>query len=177
MKWKRLTRKIKYKNPWIAVQEDGIIFPSGKKGIYGTVVMADTVAVLAMKKNQIFLVKQFRYTVHKNSWELPSGHIERGETPLAAAKRELQEEAGLKAKKWKSLGFVHPALGILNTKRYIFIAEDLSKVATAHEETEGKMTIYSVSLQKVKKMIYRNVLFDDYTIAALYKSNILKPKI
>ncbi len=172
MGWKLLKIRIAYKNPWIRVEENRIVFPNGKKGLYGVVSMADTVAVLAKEGQSIYLVRQYRYTTKKYSWELPSGHINKGETPLKAAKRELREEAGLEAKQWTSLGFVHPALGVMNSKRHIFLAQKLSKTEASHEGSEKGMIVKKVALQDVKNMVRRNVIFDDYTIAALYKLNL-----
>jgi hypothetical protein len=81
----------------------------------------------------------------------------------------LQEEAGLKARKWKRLGFVHPALGVMNTKRYIFLAEQLAMAPCAREDAEAGMQVKKFSLAQISKMIAHNEIFDDYLIAALYK--------
>ncbi|TSC72167.1 MAG: hypothetical protein G01um101438_670 [Parcubacteria group bacterium Gr01-1014_38] len=170
--WRTKSQRTVYQNPWITVREDAIVFPNGKEGIYGVVSMPDTVAVIARRGETICLVRQHRYTVGKDSWELPSGHIQSGEIPLDAAKRELREEAGLTAARWEDLGFTHPALGILNSRRHIFLAEDVQEVATGHEDSEHDMLVRWFSVLEINSMVRENKLFDDYLLAALYKLNI-----
>jgi len=171
--WQTKHQRIVYQNPWISVREDAIVFPNGREGIYGVVSMPDTVAVVARRGKNICLVRQYRYTVQKDSWELPSGHIQPGEVPVDAAKRELQEEAGLTASRWENLGFVHPALGILNSRRYIFLAEDVRETATTgQEDSERGMLVCWFSVPEINSLIRENQIFDDYLLTALYKLNM-----
>src|ERR1700730_3742048 len=65
------------------------------------------------KKNRILLVKQYRLPAQQYLWELPAGRLDPGETPLKAAKRELVEETGYKAKKWKKLAEFYASPGFL----------------------------------------------------------------
>lgn len=169
--WRTEDQRTVYQNPWITVREDSVVFPNGKKGIYGVVSMPDTVAVVARRRTTICLVRQYRYTIRKYSWELPSGHVHRGESPLRAAKRELQEEAGFFASHWKSLGYVHPALGILSSRRYIFLATGLRSAGTRHEDSESDMLIRWFGVSEIEERIRKNEIFDDYLLAALYKLN------
>jgi 8-oxo-dGTP pyrophosphatase MutT (NUDIX family) len=136
--------------------------------------MANTVAVAARRNDSFCLVRQYRYTVGKDSWEFPSGHVHADETPLNAAKRELQEEAGLEASRWTDLGTVHPALGILSTTRYLFLAEDLREVRTGHDASEQGMLVRWFPLTEINRMIRENDIFDDYVLAVLYKLNTLE---
>jgi 8-oxo-dGTP pyrophosphatase MutT (NUDIX family) len=103
--WKKLSSRIAYTNPWMTIREDKVIRPDGKKGIYGLMLApGPSVFVIALTKDKkIYLVKQFRYTFQKPSWELPAGNAGK-DKPLAAAKRELWEETGLTANHWKLFG-------------------------------------------------------------------------
>src|ERR1700755_124584 len=67
-------------------------------------------------KKRILLVRQYRLPALKYLWELPAGKVDQGETPLQAAKRELAEETGYRAKKWQKLAIFYPSPGFLAEK-------------------------------------------------------------
>ena len=79
------------------------------------------------KKNRVMLVRQYRLPANQYLWELPAGKIDEGETVLQAAKRELIEETGLRAKKWKKLVVVLSQPGYVEEKMTIFLATDLTE--------------------------------------------------
>lgn len=71
--WKTLSTRIAYQNKWMKVREDGVVFPDGKKGIYGVVEKAPFITVIPLVGDKIALVEQFRYPVQAKSWEFPEG--------------------------------------------------------------------------------------------------------
>ncbi|HYO80312.1 MAG TPA: NUDIX hydrolase, partial [Bryobacteraceae bacterium] len=83
-----------------------------------------------------WLVREWKYAVQRMSLEVVSGGIEPDEEPLAAAKRELQEEAGVTAREWIDLGFVDPFTTMLRCPNYLFLARGLEQVGHSHEEGE-----------------------------------------
>lgn len=99
--WKKIKSKIVHKNSWFSIYKDDVINPNGKPGKYYYSHGHDAIAVIAEdKNNNLYLVGQTRYPIgNQYSWEVIGGGIEKGETLLAAAKRELKEETGLEASK------------------------------------------------------------------------------
>jgi ADP-ribose pyrophosphatase len=79
------------------------------------------------EKKRILLVEQYRLPAGKKLWELPAGKVDEGETLLQAAKRELIEETGYKAKSWKKLISFYPSPGYVQEKMTIFVATDLTE--------------------------------------------------
>ncbi len=77
------------------------------------------------EKKRVLLVEQYRLPAMKKLWELPAGKVDEGETVLQAAKRELTEETGYKAKNWKKLQSFFPSPGYVEEKMTIFLATDL----------------------------------------------------
>ena len=78
-------------------------------------------------KNRILLVKQYRLPARSFLWELPAGRVDKGETVLQSAKRELREETGYKARKWTKLASFWVSPGFLSEKMTIFVAEELTE--------------------------------------------------
>jgi ADP-ribose pyrophosphatase len=79
------------------------------------------------ERGRILLVKQFRLPAEDYLWEIPAGRIDEGETALQAAKRELQEETGYKARRWTKLLEYFPSPGYLAEKMTLFVAQDLTE--------------------------------------------------
>ncbi len=78
-------------------------------------------------KKRILLVRQYRLPAKSYLWELPAGRLDPGETVLQAAKRELREETGCKAKKWTKLVSFFASPGFLEEKMTIYLAEELTQ--------------------------------------------------
>jgi ADP-ribose pyrophosphatase len=88
------------------------------------------------ERGRILLVRQYRLPARQYLWELPAGRMDEGETPLQAAKRELTEETGLRAKKWKKIAEFYPSPGFLAEKMTIFLATELTAGASKPMEDE-----------------------------------------
>ena len=116
------------------------------------------VAILAMDDDdRILTIKQYRHPIRSRDWEIPAGLLdEPGESPLAAAKRELAEEADLEAEHWFALGGIHTSPGGSNEFDHIFLARGLKPTAAAFAR-EGEEVDIEV----------RWVAIDDVVSAAL----------
>ena len=79
------------------------------------------------EKGRVLLVRQYRLPAKSFMWELPAGRVDAGENVLQAAKRELREETGFKAKEWTKLASFYVSPGFLAEKMTIFLAEDLKE--------------------------------------------------
>lgn len=111
-------------------------------------------AVVAVNDNkQICLLRQYRHASGGWLWELPAGKIDPGETPEQTIKRELQEEAGLLAEHWESLGSFLSTPGFCDERIYLYFAKDLQHTATEphpHEVIEVHWIDYQQALQWIK---------------------------
>ena len=88
--------------------------------------LGSAVMMAVDEKSRILLVRQFRLPAAKNLWELPAGRLDAGEKPLEAARRELREETGYKARNWKRLASFWPSPGYVGEKMTIFLATGLT---------------------------------------------------
>ena len=94
---KQLTTKEYYRNSFLTVTEDEVKLPNEAKAKRVVVHHPGGVNLIALDEQQrLILVEQFRYAVGKVTLETPAGKIEPGEETIITAKRELEEETGLK---------------------------------------------------------------------------------
>ena len=116
------------RTPIFSVTMDQALDPDGFEIKRAIVQHAGSAVVMPVDaKKRILLVRQYRLPVGKYLWELPAGKVDQGETPLQAAKRELAEETGYRAKKWEKLAIFYPSPGFLAEKMTIYLAHDLTE--------------------------------------------------
>jgi ADP-ribose pyrophosphatase len=118
--------------------------------------------------NRILLVRQYRLPAGQYLWELPAGKIDEGEKALQAAKRELGEETGLHAKKWKKLATFRPSPGFLEETMTIYLAKELIQ-GEAHPMEDESIEARWFTKKELRESIRTNKITDAKTmIAFLY---------
>ena len=127
-------------------------YSSGRKDIWEKACRAPTVFVLALDdKGKLLLTKEYRYVSKRYEWFLPVGKMDKEANPKKAAMRELQEEAGFKAKKLTLLSR-HGALTLMEHERYIFLAEGLTPAPIDAGEDED-IVVYPTTVKKALQMV------------------------
>lgn len=166
--WTTLRSRVVYENAWISVREDDVIRPDGSEGIYGVLDTRIANGVVALTpERDVYLVGQYRYPNDVYSWEIIEGGTDPGEEPLECAKRELQEEAGLIAATWHTLGHeIHVSNCVTSEVGYLFIAEDLTVTEATPDATEV-LQLKKVPFEEAVAMVERGEIVDALTIMGL----------
>lgn len=135
-----LEKKIVFSTPWFDVHAKSV--PGEAEPYYG-LDLADYVGVVATtSRNELVVVRQYRPVVESHTLELPSGHVDPGETPEVAARRELLEETGYEADRLESLGIpLFSDTGRLANRMWGFRAKDVRLARRAHPSEEGIETV------------------------------------
>lgn len=169
--WKALDSRVVYENPWIRVREDRVRRPDGAEGIYGVVETRIATGVVALTEDdQVYLVGQWRYPFDAYSWEIPEGGTDPGEAPLAAAKRELEEEAGVVAEEWEQLGGeFHLSNCFSSEVAVVYLARGLTKTNTNPDPTE-QLEIVTRPFDEVLRMVDDGEITDSVTIVAMLRA-------
>jgi 8-oxo-dGTP pyrophosphatase MutT (NUDIX family) len=166
--WKIISSKVVYKNPWIQIQEDAVITPTGKKGIYGFMRSNDSVIITVLNdQNELYLVRGFSYPVASWNWELPGGGGDQ-QDPVTASKRELEEETGIKAETWEKLGVTRVCDGLMTERMTTYLARDISFTGEREVGDEQIADAKFVPMSEVDVMIERGDINDGQTITAIY---------
>jgi ADP-ribose pyrophosphatase len=167
-----VSSEVVYQGPLFRVLHDKLIEPSGKPNERDVIRHNGSVVILAIdssksKKNPWIVVeRQYRHAANQYLWELPAGKLEPGEDPLAGAQRELAEETGYSAKKWKPLVEYYASPGFLGESMKVFLAEGLV-AGDAHPEADEEIEFRLVKLSDVLKMIERGAIKDGKTLTSV----------
>jgi len=166
-----LSRKIGYRGRVYTIVADKVREPKGVVALREIVRHHGSVVVLAVddlvSPPRVLLERQYRYAADDYLWELPAGHIDPGERASAAAKRELLEETGLTARRWKRAlkFFVSP--GILDETMEVYLATGLTHGEAQMEDDERIVTRF-FSLPAALKMAHNGTIRDAKTLVSLF---------
>lgn len=169
---KLVSSVVVYQGPLFRVTHDKLIEPSGKANERDVIRHNGSVVILAIdssksKKNPWVVVeRQYRHAANQYLWELPAGKLEAGEDALAGAQRELAEETGYAAKKWKPLVEYFASPGFLGEAMKVFVAEGLV-AGDAHPEADEEIEFRLVKLSELLKMIEKGAIKDGKTLTSV----------
>ncbi|MBT1702146.1 NUDIX domain-containing protein [Chryseosolibacter indicus] len=167
--WTTLSGEEKYDNKWITVTEYQVINPGGGEGIYGKVHFKNrAIGVIPLDKDlNTWLVGQFRYTLNEWHWEIPEGGGPLDQTPLEAAQRELLEETGLKARRWKQIIRLHTSNSVTDEEGFVFLAEDIEAGESNLEETEADLKVWKLPFKDALQMVLNGKITDSMSVMGM----------
>jgi len=168
--WITHSSKEIYNNPWIRLTEHDVTNPGGGASIYGKVHYKNwALGIIPLDEDQnTWLVGQYRYTLNEYSWEIPMGGGPLDIPRIASAKRELKEETGLMAEKWKEICKIHTSNSVTDEVGFAYLAEGLTQGDTEFEETED-LQIKKLPFQEALVMCDQGDITDSLSVAAIYR--------
>jgi ADP-ribose pyrophosphatase len=165
-----LSSKIAYKGPAFWVTTDQVKEPSGVQTRRDIVHHSGSVVILlvddSQREPQVLLERQYRHAAQQYLWELPAGRKESGEKELVAAKRELLEETGYTARKWKRILHFFASPGFLAEPMSVFLAQNI-KAGEAQPEADEVIANRFFSLSAAVTMVMNGKIKDAKTIASI----------
>ena len=167
-----ISSEVVYTGPLFRILHDKIIEPGGHTNERDVIRHNGSVVIMAMdtsksRKNPwIVIERQYRHAANQYLWELPAGKLDPGEDALAGAKRELAEETGYSARKWKPLVEYYASPGFLGESMKVFLAEGLV-AGDARPEEDEKIEFRLVKLSDVLKMIDKGAILDGKTLTSV----------
>ncbi|AIF82120.1 NTP pyrophosphohydrolase [Candidatus Nitrososphaera evergladensis SR1] len=171
--WKILSSKKVYGHRYLSVYEDEMDLAGKRKKTYirGRRLDYSTIVPFSDDAKSILTIKSYRHLVDSYQVEVPSGYIEKGESPLQAARRELEEETGYVAKKMVLVGSYTLDYSMFEQTGNVFAAYGLEDTGTKRLGSMEKISQVSfVPVQRVKKMLLEGRILNAASIVALYRA-------
>ena len=166
-----ISSKLSYEGPLFRVYTDEIV-ENGRKVSRDVVRHNGSVVILAIDDTKskrdplVVMERQYRHAANEYLLEVPAGKMEEGENPLAGAKRELLEETGFKAKRWRKMARYFASPGFLGEWMQVFIAEGLT-LGDAQPEYDEQLEIEMVPLSRLLRMIEEGKIYDGKTLISV----------
>lgn len=151
---------------------DTVRFPDGSEGELEIIRHSGASAVVPLldeptqRDPRIVLIRQYRYAADGYVYEIPAGRLDEGESPLACAHRELEEETGYRAADIKPLTTVYTTPGFTDERIHLFLATGLTSGQERHERDEF-LTLITRPLSQAMQLIERGEICDAKTVVAL----------
>ena len=165
--WKRRSSRYLFESAWFRLRQDELELPSGQPITYSLIETAGYAMVVPLLDDgRVLLERVFRYTVQQTLLECPSGGLD-GDTPEAAAHRELEEETGWVAKQLTALGSFYGSDGISNERAHLFLATGLSETGVLKREPTEQIELEFLPIEEAVRRAFAGELADAPSTLAL----------
>ena len=168
MKFTLLGERERFRGRVFTLVDREVVLPNGRRTVLNIVDHPGAVAIVPVYPDgDVVLLRQFRLAAGGEIWEIPAGTREPGEAPARTARRELAEEAGLRAGRWTKLGDFFTAPGFCTERMILYLARDLGS-APADGDPDEVLRPHRIAFREALRMIDRGLIRDAKTIAGLY---------
>ncbi len=165
-----VSSKVTYRGPVFYVTSDRVQEPGGIVVRRDVVRHTGSVVIMVVddsgREPRVLLARQYRHPAKRYLWELPAGRIDEGESELAGAKRELMEETGYTAERWKRVLFYWASPGFLDETMAVYMATGLKRGKAKPEEDEV-IQKRMFPLSQLARMVMRGAIPDGKTISGV----------
>ena len=165
--WKRLSSEYVFASRWYRVRKDEVALPSGEPITYTMIEHPGYAMVVPVfDDGRVLLERVYRYTVQETLLECPSGGLD-GDSPEAAARRELEEETGWLAEELTPLGSFYGSDGISDERAHLFLARRLHYTGAIQREATEQIELELMPLSAAVELAFAGEITDAPSALAL----------
>lgn len=171
MEWEIRDSVYEFECPWFKIRKDKVKLPTGLEvPDFYIQETSDWVNVIAITTEGEFIIEeQYRHGLGKVVYEICAGVVEKGESPLDAAKRELKEETGYGNGVWSQIGVYSPDSNRQTNLSYSFLAKGVSVVGNPHQEETENIKVHLLSESEVKDLLVSGRIVEGVMAAPLWR--------
>lgn len=163
-----LSTQVVYAGKYLSTEQQTVVLPDGRQAIRDIVHPPDAVAIVPIDDDgRIYLVRQYRPAIRRAIYEIPAGIIDRGERPTTTARRECEEEIGLRPRRLLRLCTFYSAVGFSTGSIRLFLAQGLIAGRNRrHDDTEF-LQVHAVPFEQAYRWVLSNTIVDAKSIVGI----------
>lgn len=157
-----------YQGSLLHVKEDQVQLPNGQSAMREYILHPGAVVIIPLLANgHVVMERQFRYPLRRDVYELPAGKLDSGESALLCGQRELFEETGYCAAKWRYVATIHPCIGYSNESMSLFLAQELTEGMHQRDGDEF-LEVFTMPLNEAIEWVRVGRITDVKTVIGLF---------
>lgn len=174
--WKKVDSKVLQDARIFRLREDLCTSPrTGATWPFYVLEVPDWINVIAITEDaNVVFIRQFRHGTGEVTLEIPGGMVDPGETPLAAAVRELREETGYVARRWLDLGSIEPNPAFQNNRCYTFLAQGCTRAGPAQQDEREDIEVEEIAVEAVGRLLASGAITHALVGIAFQKLDLLQ---
>lgn len=170
-RWETVSSEYLFRRPWLTVRHDQVRLPDGRiNPEFYVLEYPDWVNVIAITEDGLFVMeRQYRQGLGKTCFEIPAGVMEKGETALEAARRELREETGYGEGTWEEIMTVSGNCSTTSNLTHCFVAKGVKKISGQHLDNTEDLCVHLLTLGQVRELLLSDKIRQSLMAAPLWK--------
>lgn len=163
-----LGTQVVYAGTYLSTEQQTVLLPDGRQAIRDIVRPPDAVAIVPIDDDgRIYLVRQYRSAIRKTIYEIPAGIIDHGERPAATARRECEEEIGLRPRRLLKLCTFYSAVGFSTGSIQLFLARELMAGLGRHHDATEFLQVRAIPFERAYRWVLSNRIVDAKSIIGI----------
>lgn len=163
-----IAKRVVYSGHYLSAEQHSVILPDGRTALRDIVRPPDAVAIVPIDENGlIYLVRQYRPAIRRAIYEIPAGIIDQGERPATTARRECEEEIGLRPRKLIKLCTFYSAVGFSTGSIHLYLADGLVPGRAGHSDASEFLQVRPIPFEEAHRWVTSNRIIDAKSIIGI----------